>query len=196
MRIAILTVWLLLPVAGVAYHYGPGQQQLVLDDVSTILAQADHLVAQEDWTAAIEKYDEALSQLPKERPADIWRVRLEKSKAQMFASQLPLAHQDLKQLVDEIANSKEHPELLDEARGTLANSQYYMTWLMRLEGVSREEWEPEVESARELYRLLAERAEEAGDQTAAKKNQEDLESTIRLARMDLKDLQGLPIPSQ
>jgi hypothetical protein len=30
----------------------------------------------------------------------------------------------------------------------------------------------------------------------ATKHEEDLESAVRLARMDLKDLQGLPLPSQ
>ena len=34
------------------------------------------------------------------------------------------------------------------------------------------------------------------DEAAAQEYQEDLESAIRLARMDLAELQGLPLPSQ
>jgi hypothetical protein len=44
--------------------------------------------------------------------------------------------------------------------------------------------------------MLAEQSETAGDAGAARKHEEDLESTVRLARMDLGELQGLPLPSQ
>ena len=99
--------------------------------------------------------------------------------------------------MDELAaDPAADPTLLADARSTLANSQYYMTWLMRLEGLGREAWEPEVEAARQNYKLLAEEAEKRGDAAAAKKHREDLEASIRLARMDLSELQGLPLPSQ
>ena len=71
-----------------------------------------------------------------------------------------------------------------------------MTWLMRLEGQPRDTWEPEVESARQTYRLLAEQSQKRGDAAAFEKNREDLESAIRLARLDLSALQGLPLPNQ
>ena len=100
-------------------------------------------------------------------------------------------------MVDELKDDDAaDPELLRETRDAYANSQYYMTWLMRLEGLKREAWEPEIEAARQTYRLLAEQAEASGDDDAAKKSREDLESSIRLARMDLSELQGLPLPSQ
>lgn len=67
---------------------------------------------------------------------------------------------------------------------------------MRLEGLSREEWEPHIESARQHYKLLAESASDEGTPQLVLQHQKDLESTIRLARMDLGDLQGLPLPSQ
>ena len=71
-----------------------------------------------------------------------------------------------------------------------------MTWLMRLEGKPREKWEPEIDSARATFKLLAAEATKRKDQKAAKRNLEDLEASIKLARMDLGELQGLPIPSQ
>ena len=115
----------------------------------------------------------------------------------MLAKQLPVAHQDLAGLVDELKDdARADPKLLAEARSALANAQYYMTWLMRLEGLPREAWEPEIEAARQTYRLLAEQAASAGDEKAASRNRDDLESAIRLARLDLGELQGLPLPSQ
>ena len=71
-----------------------------------------------------------------------------------------------------------------------------MTWLLRLEGKPREEWEPQIEAARQGYRLLAEDAERRGDQVLGRRSKEDLESAIRLERLQIQDLQGLPLPSQ
>ena len=194
MRKVLLAFWLLLPAAGAAYHYGPGQRGMVLDDVDSVLFDARQLAAEEDWTGAIEKYDVALALLPEDTKDQNHRVRLAKAKAQMLAAQLPLAHVSLEGLLDEVsADSSADPGLVSDVRSTLASSQYYMTWLMRLEGLPRETWMPLVEGARQNYRLLA---ETAGDEKTAEMRREDLDSTIRLARIDLSDLQGLPPPTQ
>ena len=71
-----------------------------------------------------------------------------------------------------------------------------MTWLMRLEGATEEEWMPEIQAARQHYTQLTQTAEDMGDSELLKRSSEDLESSIRLARMDLGDLQALPLPSQ
>jgi hypothetical protein len=62
--------------------------------------------------------------------------------------------------------------------------------------LGEEEWQPDVENARQSYRQLAEEAENAGDMASAKTYRDNLEGTIRLARMDVSELQGLPIPKQ
>ena len=197
MRKLALVTWLLVPVLVGAYHYGPGQKQLLLDDVAGILAEADRHAANAEWAEAEERYEAALNLLPPEQVAEARRIRLERAKAQMLAAKLPTAHQDLKSLVQELEeDGKADRRLLSEARSSLANAQYYMTWLMRLEGQPKEKWEPEIEGARQTYRLLAEQAEYDGNDESCQKNREDLESAIRLARMDLSDLQGLPLPSQ
>ncbi|CAN5917038.1 hypothetical protein BH23PLA1_BH23PLA1_36940 [soil metagenome] len=197
MRTLAILGWLSLPVLVGAYHYGPGQQKLKLDDVSQVLARADRLSSEENWSEALVAYNEALEMLPSERVSEIRKVRLERAKVQMFATELPEARNDLKVLVEELdADKSADPELVNQAREALANAQYYVTWLLRLEGLGREDWEPEIESARQIYRLLAEQAENEGDSSRARKRQEDLESVIRLARMDLGELQGLALPSQ
>jgi hypothetical protein len=197
MRILFLTGWLLVALIGVAWHYGPGQERVQLDQIASILAEADQAAANEQWARADERYGEALRLLPPERVSEIRRARLERAKAQMLAHKLPVAHQDLKQLVQELeADPAADRGFLAETRSALANAQYYLTWLMRLEGQPREDWEPEIEAARQNFSLLAEQAKAAGDAAGAKKHGEDLESAIRLARMDLAELQGLPLPSQ
>jgi hypothetical protein len=67
---------------------------------------------------------------------------------------------------------------------------------MRLEGEPRTAWEPEIEASRQHYRLLSEEARAANDSEALERHQADLEAAIRLARMDLSELQALPLPSQ
>ena len=135
--------------------------------------------------------------LPEGRADDARRIRLQRAKVQMLGRQLPEANAALRELVDQLQDDKAaDPKLRDEARETLANAQYYMTWLMRLEGLGADEWEPEIESARQTYRLLAEQSEAAGDKDSARKHREDLESAIRLARLDVGELQGLDIPKQ
>lgn len=197
LRILLLTGWLLVPVIGLAWHMGPGQDQKALDEAAKHIRAAEAAAAIEDYTLAVDEYAAALKALPAGRTAEGRKLRLERAKAQMLARQLPQAHGDLKTLVDELAaDAAADPMVLAEARSTLANSQYYMTWLMRLEGLGPESWEPEIEAARQAYRLLAEDARKRGDEGAAKRHAEDLESTIRLARLDLGELQGLPLPSQ
>ena len=193
MRILLLSAWLLLVPVALAYHFGPGQTQQKLDATAKKLAEAQKLAPAE----AVEAFTEALKLLPDGHADEARKIRLQRAKVQMLAKQLPEAHADLASLVDELSgDGAADPNLLAEARSVLANSQYYLTWLMRLEGLPREVWEPEIESARQIYRHLAEHSQTRGDAAAAKTHLEDLESTIRLARMDLSELQGLPLPSQ
>jgi tetratricopeptide (TPR) repeat protein len=197
MRTFLLLGWLLVPVGFGIWHYGPGQNYLTRDDASRMLAQADALVKEGDWAAAVDAYDEALKLLPGDMVSAQRRVRLEKAKARMMASQLPQALEDLKTLTEELqADLQADRKLVADTRESLAQAHYYMTWLMRLEGLTRDVWEPEIEAARQNYRLLAEEAEKRGDEEATKKRREDLEAAVRLARLDLTELQGLPLPSQ
>ena len=211
MKRPLIALWLTLPVAAYAYHMGPGQEHMRLDQVAALIERADFHVAEaeriaaidgdeaavEDWTRAEADYAEALDLLPAERVAEIRRLKLERAKAQMFISKLPVANATLSGMVTEPLDATDvDPELLADVQRTFATSQYYMTWLQRLEGAPREEWEPRIDSARQIFKLLATKAEAGADQSSTKEAREDLESAIRLARMDLSELQGLPLPSQ
>jgi len=208
MRKALLVVWLLVPVAAAAYHFGPGQLQLTLDEAAACIATAeqhageaeatsDQAATREQWSLALESYEQALKLLPADHVQESRRLRLEAAKARMLVSQLPAAHIELEALIDELSSDPgSDATLLAETRAALASSQYYMTWLMRLEGAGREEWEPKIEGARQNYKWLAERALELEDDDGLSEQQRNLEAAIRLARMDLQELQGLPLPSQ
>jgi len=211
MKKTLIALWLTLPVAAYAYHMGPGQDHMRLDQAGILIESADSHVAEAERIAAIEgdkaafgewvlaeaEYADALDLLPSERVDEIRRLKLERAKAQMFISKLPDANATLSGMVTELLDDPDvDPALLADVQRTFATSQYYMTWLLRLEGAPREDWEPRIDSARQIFKLLATDAEAGSNQTTTKEAHEDLESAIRLARMDLSELQGLPLPSQ
>jgi hypothetical protein len=135
MRGLLLTLWLLVPLGAVAYHYGPGQDRLQLDKTEDLLAAARQEVAAGNHGDAVDLFTQALSTLPKDRALEGRRIRLERAKAQLLSGELPAAYDEMHGLVNELQeDATTDPELLADARATQANARYYLTWLMRLEG--------------------------------------------------------------
>jgi hypothetical protein len=197
MRALLVSAWLFVGLAGLIFHLGPGRELEKQDVLNRNLTQARLNVDAQQWANAIDYFDDAIAGLS-EKEVDLHRqLRLEKAKAQMMDAQLPEARLALEALLTEVMEGgNASSPLAQETRLALASSQYYVTWLMRLEGVGREEWEPEIEAARQNYRILSEMADQTSDAGNAEKRREDLEAAVRLARMDLTELQALPLPSQ
>jgi hypothetical protein len=198
MRNILLVGWLLLPVGAWAYHEGPGQDRIALEETDAVILAAQKAVADGEWKLAVSEYEAALGKLPKNPDAyDVkvtQRLQIELNKARMQASGLPEARDELETLVEQMQGDENtDPVLMRDARQALANAQFYKTWLMRLEGLDRTIWEPEIEAARQNWRLLAELATTKSEKAL---HQEDLEAAVRLARLDIEDLQGLPLPSE
>lgn len=205
MKKLLLTTWCLLPFGAGAYHYGPGLLRMELDATAAAIAAAEKSAraaatlegdaARAEWAVAVASYDEALDTLPIERKEERWQLVLERAKAKLLCSKLPEANAELGALLEELAKeSALDAKFAADVRRTHASSEYYMTWLLRLEGAPQEEWEPRIENARQSYKLLAEAPDLAEAERATLA--EDVESAVRLARMDLDELQGLPLPSQ
>ena len=197
MRNILLVTWLLLPIGAWAYHEGPGQDLQALETADAVLVAAHEAAADGRWAVAITKYEEALTKLPKNADAvdkaTTQRLQLELNKARMQAGGLPVAREELDVLVEQMAAAQDtDPALLRQARQALAQTQFYSTWLMRLAGLPRDAWEPEIEAARQNWRLLAEQT--CGAEAA--RHRSDLEASIRLARIEIEDLQGLPLPGE
>ena len=194
MKIAITTLWCLVPLAFAAWHFGPGQLHLERDDAQAYISEAETALSEENYQLAIENWKAALSKLPLKEVTLGRSLELEIAKAKMLNKKLPEARQELAELILVMDNDPNaDAELHDEVRAALANSRYYMTYLMKLEGRPDADWEPEIEAARQEYKLLA---ETATNSTLAKSSANDLEAAIRLARIDPAELHGLPIPSQ
>ncbi|MEM6364471.1 MAG: hypothetical protein AAF745_08595 [Planctomycetota bacterium] len=201
MRLFLVLCWMTIPLLAWAYHVGPGQQNLALDDASYRVQQAKRFESEQDFGSAVNAYGEALSLLQEANQSDQathqhFEVRLAMAKAQMQNKQLPEARYALQSMLDEMEDRKDlDSDLVSDTRQSLASAQYFMTWLMRLEGLPETEWEPEIEASRQNFRLLTEQAE-ADNGSEFESRRHDLEAAIQLARMDLADLQSLKIPSQ
>ena len=194
MRKLFAIAWLIFPVGVLAYHYGPGQTGVAHDTVAAHLAVARAAEAKEDWQSAIKAYADAMAATPENEPNTRLKIRLAHAKARMYAGDLPEAMEDLEGTLTEALSQSAPRELVKEIRSTVASMHYYAAWLMRLEGAQPEEWTIETEQARQHFRLLAEDAQAYGE--ATEDHQKNLEATIRLARMDLSELKGLPLPKE
>lgn len=189
----IRLLWLLIPVGLLALHFGPGQEFLARDLAGDPLREAEAAAAEGDWDLAALAYGEALSALPEGDRAARQNLSLAQARAQIKAGQMIAGQENLENVLAELEEgSRRDGEVARAVRHELATASYYAAWLMRLEGAAPEEWKPEIHRARQQFRLLAERAEEAGeDAEAFKKN---LEAAIRLEQMDLTELLAKPLP--
>lgn len=161
------------------------------------------------WDEAAKLYQDAL-EIISDLPENVWRkshlneirsqLTLAEAASSMKVGELPESIETLEDLLAETAAQEQASDsasrMANEVRSTLAKGQYYASWLMRLEGAEEAEWKIENESARQHYKWLAEKAAEKGDVEAIQMYQKNLETVIRLARMDLSELQGLPLPKE
>ncbi len=193
MKKILLVIWFFAGIAIVLWHFGPGQAGWQRSTAAGGIKQALEYQKNGQPELAVRAYEKALAILPPEDTASRAKARIGLARARIDSRGLPEARADMESLVSELPPSSD-PELLAAARTTLAETQYYNTWLLRLEGAPREEWEPEIESARQLFRNNVESAP-PGD-TARDQTIRNLESTIRLARLELTELQAMPLPSQ
>lgn len=191
MRKLFILIWLILPLIFATYHFTKGEKQVTKDEAQSLIDQGYDHYEKENYGEAIELFGKALSKLTEKQLPTQRRVRLERAKARMQHSELPKAREELQALIKDLeGDQKADQQLLRDARSAFAYSRYYMTYLMKLEALPREVWEPEIEAARQEYKLLAQQSE--GEES--KGYTQDLEASIRLARADIDDLTGRAIP--
>jgi len=187
----MVATWLVTPVVLLGLHYGPGQRSLAEDRVKAAVAQAQLAEADKNWTVAAASWRKAIDAVPANDGDQRVRLSLKYQMARVMKGELPQALEDTATLLTQSRSWNISEPVNRELRAQLGGMHYWAAWLMRLEGAAPGEWEPVADQARQHFRLLAETEPAAAD--AQKKN---LESTIRLIRMDLSELQGLPLPKE
>ncbi len=190
----LILMWALAPVALLAYHFGPGQVGIAREEAKISIRAALDYEAGEQWPQAIDAYNEALAALPQTETAKRQQLQLARANARIYVGELPEAMLEMEHLLDETVKGSDS-DLQDKVRSSLASAQYYTGWLMRLELAEKEEWKEPLEKARQNFRLLAEQTDKT-DATASEDHQKNLEAVVRLARMDLSEVQALPLPKK
>jgi hypothetical protein len=184
----LLAGLVVLAVAGSVILFGPLAWLLDEDRAATARAAAAEAIAAGDAAGAMEALSAAEAALQAAHgedaagPAASELARL-RARSAIAAGDLVGGAAALGALLREEGAT---PGLRHEAAASLFN----LAWGMRLEGAARDEWMPLAEEARQHFRLLAETA--GGELAAAAAR--NLEATLRLQRMDLSELQGLPLP--
>lgn len=133
-RTILFTVWLLVPIALLAYHFGPGQARLGAERAAKKIAEARQLEAAEQWTDAAQAWAEALADTPAARTTQRLQIQLAQANARIYAGELPEAMDQMEKLLTEAQTGKADAGVQREIRSSLASSRYYAAWLMRLEG--------------------------------------------------------------
>ena len=190
----LIFLWALAPVALLAFHFGPGQAGLAREEAKTSIQAALDFEAGKQWQQAIDSYNDALAALPDSETAKRHQLQLARANARTHVGELPEAMLAMEHLLDETAKGSDKA-LEKKVRSSLANAQYYIGWLMRLELAEKKEWMEPLEKARQNFRLLAEQTAKT-DAKASEDHQKNLEAVVRLARMDLSEVQALPLPKK
>jgi len=189
-----ILLWALTPVALLAYHYGPGQNGLAREEAKASIRAALNFEADQQWQQAIDAYNDALATLPDNEMAKRQQLQLARANARIYIGELPEAMLAMEHLLNETAKSNDS-KLESKVRSSLASAQYYTGWLMRLELAEKKEWKEPLDKARQNFRLLAEQTAKT-DTKASGDHQKNLEAVVRLARMDLSEVQALPLPKK
>ena len=192
MRKVCLFLWCVLPIAWACYYYGPGQEHLKRDNAAEFMQEARVQGKEGNWEKARELYDQALKVLPKEN-SDNERVTLRLAKLRTFlnSSAAVKATEEAEALMMDVQTGKLNvsDQYKNDIRASLAHSEYYTAWHMRLEGSPRVKWMKELETSRQNFRVLAE-------QQGSENLKKNLEASILLARMDLNKLKTIPLPDE
>lgn len=185
------TLWAVFPVLIAIWWFGPGQDLQARTRVASTVEQALTAVSDEDWKLAAELFGQAIGEAPSDSQESNRWLRLRASHAEFMSGNTWNGISGMEEVLQEAKD--DDPELARDARARIASAQYFATWKLRLEGAKPEVWKPEAEKARQHFRLLAEEAEARGAKETEdlKKN---VESVIWLERMDLAELQSLPLP--
>ncbi len=193
-RSSLWFAWFVCPIAVVAWHFGPGQNQYARDIAGDHLDLGSEAAARQKFATSADSYSAAISTIPDDDHDARDRLQLEHARVRIQAGEMVEGQEQLQKLLEDLeSRGNLSSELATSARNELATATYYAAWLMRLEGATVEEWKPEAERARQQFRLLAEQHGGNGPESGLQ-FQKNLEATIRLEQMDLDVLMAKPLP--
>ena len=113
----LFTVWLLVPIVVLAFHYGPGQKGVAREEVASKIKTAQEAEAVQDWRSAMTAYEAAIAILPGDQKTVRFKLQHAHAHARMFSGELPEAIGELEGLLGEMLNQSAPIEQMREVRG-------------------------------------------------------------------------------
>ncbi|RLT09024.1 MAG: hypothetical protein DWI21_06900 [Planctomycetota bacterium] len=159
----LILAWLLIPVALVSYHFGPGQAAFAYRQAQTHLADAQKLEQDGHFDEAIDRYGETLAALPEsdEPPPDLAlrrdQLRLAQIRSRFQLGRLAETLDSLNVLIEDIERDHgANSALAEDARDLLGRVHYQAMVALRLKSAEEAVWKKHWELARQNFRFLAE----------------------------------------
>ena len=159
----LIILWLLIPVALVSYHFGPGQRELAWREAAALRAEAERHEKNQHWEQAIAAYGQAGNAVPvtnfNASAATLVRdqLRLAQLKAAFQLGKLDDTLTDTRQFVDHVeATHGPQSQLAFDARDFLGRVHYQAMIALRLESAEKQVWMKQWELSRQNFRFLAE----------------------------------------
>ena len=160
MRRWLILLWLLIPVALLSYHYGPGQDAIALAESREHYQRAIRYRAQGHYEEAIQSYGDSLSKLPadqRQTSALQHQLRLGQLQTQFEQGRLAECLSGLALLLSDVDRDLgNESKLAFEVRESLGRAHYQAMLALRLEAAEEDVWMRHWELSRQNYRFLAE----------------------------------------
>ncbi len=204
---AIWSAWLMLPLAGLAYHVGAGEPHIQRDDAGELVRAAEAILTRDTTVDpatgsvldrkgrqeakakmhadAAGKFAAARAALPDADTTLKLDLRLLETQHRIDAGEWLESQAVLQGLLGEYEASGRNAARIDDIRNDLGRISYYISFAMRKEGAPEEDWRPESDIARQQFRHLAEVT--GGEKLEDYKR--DLETVIRFQRLTGDEMQ-------
>lgn len=168
-------IWLLVGVALLSYHAGPGQQALAWKYAKAELQKAQELEESGHFEEAIEKLDDTMATLPtQDEPEEELQIARHKLQLSQLRNRFKLGHlaetlEGTMQLITDVEEVHgSHSEIAFEVREFLGRAYFQAQVALRLESAEEEVWIRFWELSRQNYRFLAENTEGRRNKTDRK----------------------------
>ena len=169
MRRWLALLWLLLPVALVAYHYDKGPRHIQQEKAYALLHDIQRLECRKnpDWEEILAKYDVLAGMLPRDEDPLVFReIRLAKARVRLEYLDLAKAIKELDVLLPEVADAYgDQARITRATRETMGRAQYLAAWSLKSTLAPEKEWLPYAERARQSFRYLAEHKDQNAFET-------------------------------
>lgn len=155
--------WLLVPIALVSYHFGPGQQALAWEEARDHRQAALEAEANGHWEQAIAAYGKAMQAVAASASGDSAaqlahdQLRLAQLRAVFQLGKLEETVADTRAFIDYVAERHgRESQLLFDARDFLGRVHFQSMVALRLEAAEKSVWMQQWELSRQNFRYLAE----------------------------------------